>query len=74
MLIKATLIIILVHWIVNIAYNAHLNMMDIGRKLRLGLGMRDKSDWVWDCIVAITRIIAWVMAFVTAFYMVIKFL
>lgn len=74
MLIKITLITIIVYWIVKIAYNVHLNMMDTGKKLRLGLGMRDKSDWVWIYIVAITRILAWVMAFVTAFYAVIKFL
>ena len=74
MLIKIALITILVYWIVKIAYNVHLNMMDTGKKLRLGLGMRDKRDLVWIYIVAITRILAWVMAFVTAFYMIFKFL
>lgn len=74
MLIKITLITILVYWIVKIAYNAHLNMMNTGKKLRLGLGMRDKSDWIWIYVVAIMRILSWAMGFVTAFYLVFKFL
>ena len=74
MLIKITLITILVYWIVKIAYNAHLNMMNTGKKLRLGLGMRDKSDWIWIYVVAIMPILSWAMGFVTAFYLVFKFL
>lgn len=74
MLIKITLITILVYWIVKIAYNAHLNMMNTGKKLRLGLGMRDKNDWIWIYVVAIMRILSWAMGFVTAFYLVFKFL
>ena len=74
MLIKITAVIILMYWILKIIYITHLNMMSDKKKFNFKYGWFDKSDWVWICIVAITRILAWVMAFITAFYAVIKFL
>lgn len=74
MLIKITTVIILVYWILKIIYSVHLDMMDTEKKIRFRFGRYDKCDWIWIYAVAIMRILSWVMGFVTAFYLVFKFL
>ncbi len=74
MLIKITAVTILVYWIVKIIYKVRLGMMDTKKKARFALKMYDKSDWIWIYIVAVMRILTWVLTFITAFYLVFKFL
>lgn len=73
-MIKATLITILIYWIIKFIFRTwYMGLNDTG-KLRYEFRKLRTSEWILVFITAISRVAAYVMSFATAFYMIFKYL
>ena len=73
-MVKATLITVLIYWIIKCIFNVwYKSLNDIG-KLRYEFKKFRTSEWILIYITAISRALAYGMVFATAFCMILKYL
>ena len=73
-MVKATLITVLIYWIIKCIYNILYKSLDDIVKLRYKFNKFRTSEWILVYITALSRVFAYGMAFATTFYMIFKYM
>lgn len=73
-MVKATLITVLIYWIIKCIYNIWYKSLNNIGKLRYESKQFRTSEWILVYITALSRVSAYGMAFATAFYMIFKYM